>query len=137
MSRLLTILGLLFYASTSFAQCGETRLFVYNGGFTGSRIVLDRYGDAVVRTGISGITCADGLCYVPTDYATLVIPQSTAFFALSNPNSFKFRSRDLLAVPGASQIVTVDGFGREVIINAGVYGPTGVRSRGTIIFRHD
>lgn len=149
MKTILAALAVLFVAGTSHAQCGETKVFVTNSGFQNSRVVFNgNYGHGqnaavvVKQTGFADVAAVNGVVLVPAQIkghggynAAVVVPQSTFFFAGSNPNVFEFRTREFLQVPGTDQIITTDSFGNEVILNSGVRGSTVIQSRGQQLFR--
>ncbi len=99
----------------------------------------------VFKTGAGDVACAGGVCLVPTDdgyslrsyygfrNGVAIIPQSTAFFALSNPQVFEFRVRNFSSSYG-SDLVTFDDRGNQVLINSGIQSQTFTRSRGQILF---
>ena len=89
------------------------------------------------RTGFSDVACAGGVCLVPSNShdAVAVIPQSTAFFALSNPQVFQFRVRNFTQTPHTNAIVSVDSHGNQIqVLNAGIHHQVVPKSRGQIIF---
>jgi hypothetical protein len=114
--------------------------------------VVNNYGfnQAAVtfRTGAADVACAGGLCVTPVDNGhvvygnhgyhqnAVVIPQSTAFFAFSNPNVIAFRTRQFVQVPHSSAVVALDSYGNQVFLNAGVYnnGYETLQSRGQRLF---
>ncbi len=116
------------------AQCGQTRTFVTNK-YQNSSV-------AVSNIGYPDVTAIGGIVLVPAQVrgsynhnAAVIVPQSTFFFAASNPNVFEFRIREFLQVPGTDQIITTDGFGNDLIINAGVRDGSIVNSRGSLLYR--
>ncbi len=132
-----------------FAPAGaDDRVFVTNVGFQSSRIVTSG-STTVVQSGLADSHCAGGVCFAPVqqNYSVglapipyrygqqnLVVPQATYFFAASNPRVFEYRTREFIQVPGTRQVVTTDGFGNEVILNAGIRSSEVRLSRGTQIF---
>ncbi len=140
---------MLLVAGSSQAQCGETKVFVTNTGFQNSRVVIanNGYGHnnvVVKQTGFADVYAAGGVVVVPAQVrghhgynnAAVIVPQSTFFFAGSNPNVFEFRTREFLQVPGTDQIITTDSFGNDIILNSGVRGSrTQIQSRGQELFR--
>lgn len=127
MKLLFALFLLMISTLTANAQCGQ-RVFVTNAG----------YGQASVtfRTGYSDVACAGGVCVVPSnvDGAVAVIPSSTAFFALSNPQVFQFRTRNFIQVSNA--IVATDSYGNQIeVVNSGIQPQTIIQSRGQILFQ--
>jgi hypothetical protein len=104
----------------------------------------------VYKTGYGDVACAGGVCLVPGSHGyhnlqypgcdgcyqqVAVIPQSTAFFALSNPQVFNYRVREFIQVPHSSAIVTTDRYGNQInFLNAGIQSQTTTRSRGQTLF---
>lgn len=147
----LLLIGLLCLTAIGHAQCSTCQngvVFVNNTNHNGASVVF--------RTGFSDVACAGGICLVPGGHGgynlqnfghhqhfghgfghhnnIAVIPQSTAFFALSNPNVFQFRTREFIQVPHTNAIVTTDSYGNEIILNAGIHSGISVQSRGQTIF---
>ncbi len=124
MKRLLALTVVLWFAASGHAQ-----------NYNRSGIVF--------KTGFGDVVCAGGVCLVPTENGYLlqnqgvaIIPQSTAFFGLSNPKVIEFRVREFLAVPNTNAIITTDSFGNQVFLNAGIHDNVGVpiQSRGQKLF---
>lgn len=147
MLRLLLVLGMSAVAATN--STAQSNVAVVNTtGFGGASVVF--------KTGFADVACAGGVCLVPGgggyniqefghgfghgfgsgfNNAVAVIPQSTAFFALSNPNVFKFRVRDFVQVHGTNAIITTDSYGNVIeFLNAGIHSGGRVQSRGQTIF---
>lgn len=139
MRKILALAVLVFCAPVR----ADDRVFVTNVGFQSSRVTSVGNTTTVVQTGLADSHCANGVCFAPVVQANqygyhraaaVAVPQSTYFFAASNPRVFEFRTREFIQVPGTQQIVTTDAFGNEVILNAGIRtGGVGV-SRGTQLF---
>lgn len=93
-----------------------------------------------MNTGFSDVSCVNGLCYAPVNtgygYSEVVLPQSTAFFAFSNPQTIEFRVRQFVGTPYSNALFSTDQFGNQVIINAGIQTTSFQRSRGQLLFSH-
>ncbi len=147
MKKLLVLLAVVLLANSVQAQCGETKVFVTNMGFQNSSVVINsnhsRNSAVVIRqTGHADVTAVDGVVIVPAQInshghhtnSTVVVPQSTFFFAARNPNVLEFRTREFFQVPKTSQIVTIDGFGNNIVLNAGIRNGSVGLSRGQQLF---
>jgi hypothetical protein len=157
MKRIFALLAALIMNAAVQAQgChvvnGYNQAAVVNG--YNQAAVINNYGfnQAAVtfRTGTADVACAGGLCVAPVDNGhavynnghhghhnnAVVVPQSTAFFAFSNPNVIAFRTRQFVQVPHSSEVVALDSYGNQVLLNAGVYndGYSTIQSRGQRLF---
>jgi hypothetical protein len=106
------IAALVILTATSNAQPGPVAV-INNYGFSQASVVF--------KTGYADVACAGGVCLVPQQYGgAAAIPQSSAFFALSNPKVLEFRTRQFIQVPHTQAIVTTDSYGNQIILNAGI-----------------
>lgn len=121
------LLGLLLQCAAQAQCCNGPQLFVTDG-------YTPPYAATVFKTGAADVACVNGACLAPAGTGVVVIPQSTLFFAASNPQTLQFRVREFVQVPHTAAIVTTDHYGNEIILNAGISSGVQYYSRGQSLF---
>ncbi len=108
MKTIISLVLFLTIVGTSQAQLRRSRLFVKSEHSTQNFVQSETESQLFIRTGFSDVHCINGVCFIPSDnFDFIQIPQSTAFFGLSNPQALSNRIIES-AKEESRQIIFID-----------------------------